>query len=114
MFADSGCRSKDRVKKLRERDVLPGICHRRVRGQKELTAEQKRFNRKASPPVRLIAPVRAFVEHPFAWIKRRLNNRRARYRGARRNALDFALGATFWNWCRSPSLQPVAASSKAP
>jgi IS5 family transposase len=101
VFADSGCRSKDRVEKLRARGVRPGICHRRVRGQKELTPLQKRFNA-------FVAPIRAFVEHPFAWIKGRLNNRRARYRGARRNALDFALGATFWNWCRSLSLEPVA------
>src|SRR5258708_3257315 len=83
-IADRGCRSKDRVDRLRQRGVVAGICHRRVRGQKELTAQQKRFNR-------LIAPIRAFVEHPFAWIKGRLNNRRARYRGLARNALDFAL-----------------------
>jgi IS5 family transposase len=99
VFADSGCRSKERVRKLRERGVLPGLCHRRVRGQKELTAEQKRFNR-------LVAPIRAFVEHPFAWIKGRLNNRRARYRGAARNALDFALSTMACNFCRSFTLKP--------
>jgi transposase, IS5 family len=102
VFADSGCRSKQRADDLRPRGVLPGICHRRVRGQAELTPEQKRFNR-------MIAPIRAFVEHPFGWIKRRLNNRRARYRGVRRNALDFSLGAVCWNWCRSMSLKPAAA-----
>ena len=75
------------------RGVVAGLCHRRVRGQKERTGEQKRLNR-------LIAPIRAFVEHPFAWIKGRLNNRRARYRGLARNALDFALGAVACNFCR--------------
>lgn len=100
VFADSGCRSKERAEELRSRGVLPGICHRRVRGQAELTPEQKRFNR-------MIAPIRAFVEHPFAWIKRRLNNRRARYRGVRRNALDFSLSAVCWNWFRSMSLKPT-------
>jgi len=99
VFADSGCRSQDRIQKLRGRGVLAGLCHRRVKGQKELTGEQKRLNR-------LIAPIRAFVEHPFAWIKPRLNNRRARYRGLARNALDFALSAVAWNWCRSLTLQP--------
>lgn len=98
VFADSGCRSKDRVERLRARGVLAGFCHRRVRGQKELTAEQKRLNR-------LIAPIRAFVEHPFAWIKGRLNNRRCRYRGLARNALDFALSAVACNFCRSFSLK---------
>jgi IS5 family transposase len=100
VFADSGCRSKERVAKLRDRGVTAGICHRRVRGQKELTPGQKRLNR-------LIAPIRAFVEHPFGWIKGRLNNRRARYRGVRRNALDFSLAAMCWNWCRSMSLKPA-------
>ena len=101
LFADSGCRSRDRVERLRNRGVVAGICHRRVRGQKELTPQQKRLNR-------LIAPIRAFVEHPFGWIKGRLNNRRCRYRGLARNALDFALGAVACNFCRSFSLQAVA------
>jgi len=98
VIADSGCRSKERMQQLRERGVKPLFCHRRVRGQKELTDQQRRVNR-------LIAPIRAFVEHPFAWIKTRLNNRRARYRGLVRNGLDFALSAVCWNFCRSLSLQ---------
>jgi len=98
VFADSGCRSKDRVQRMRDRGVVAGMCHRRVRGQKELTPEQKRLNR-------LIAPIRAFVEHPFAWIKQRLNNRRTRYRGLSRNALDFALSAMACNFCRSFTLK---------
>src|SRR6185437_13502533 len=98
VFADSGCRTRDRVRRLRERGVVAGICHRRVRRQKELTPEQKRLNR-------LVAPIRAMVEHPFAWIKGRLNNRRCRYRGLARNALDFALAALSCNWCRSLSLK---------
>ena len=98
VFADSGCRSRERVQRLRQRGVVAGICHRRVRGQRELTAEQRRLNR-------LIAPIRAFVEHPFAWIKGRLNNRRCRYRGLARNALDFALSAVACNFCRSFTLQ---------
>lgn len=103
VFADSGCRSKDRVQRLRHRGVVAGMCHRRVRGQKELTPEQKRMNR-------LIAPIRALVEHPFAWIKQRLNNRRTRYRGLARNALDFALSAVACNFCRSFTLTAVAPS----
>ena len=94
VFADSGCRGKERIEKMRERGVVAAMCHRRVRGQKELSARQKRLNR-------LIAPIRAFVEHPFAWIKKRLNNRRARYRGAQRNGFDFAVAAMAANFCRS-------------
>ena len=100
VFADSGCRSKDRIQDLKARGVIPAICHRRVRGQKELTPEQRRFNR-------LVAPIRAFVEHPFGWVKKRLNNRRVRYRGLVRNALDFALSAVAANFCRSFTLKPA-------
>lgn len=102
VYADSGCRSRERVEALRARGVVPALCHRRVKGQKELTPQQRRLNR-------MIAPVRAFVEHPFAWIKTRLNQRRARYRGLARNALDFALSAMAWNFCRSFSLKPARA-----
>lgn len=90
VFADSGCRSRERVDKLRGRGVVAGLCHRRVRGQKELTPLQRRFNR-------LVAGIRAFVEHPFAGIKKMLP-RRARYRTLRRNALDFGLCAMIHNW----------------
>lgn len=100
VFADSGCRSAERVRRLRERGVVAGLCHRRVRGQKELTPRQKRLNR-------LIAPIRAFVEHPIGWIKTRLNHRRVRYRGLARNALDFALSAVAFNFCRSFTLKPA-------
>ena len=93
IFADSGCRSKERVSKLRERGVLAGMCHRRVRGQAELTPLQKRFNR-------LVAGIRAFVEHPFAMIKKMLSPK-TRYRTKRRNAMDFGLCAMFCNWRRS-------------
>jgi transposase, IS5 family len=100
VYADSGCRSKARVEGLQKRGVVAALCHRRVRGQKELRPEQRRLNR-------LIAPVRAFVEHPFAWIKGRLNQRRVRYRGLRRNALDFSLLAMAGNFCRSFTLRPA-------
>ena len=90
VFADSGCRSQERVAQLRARGVLAGLCHRRVKGQKELTPLQKRFNR-------AVAGIRAFVEHPFAAVKKMLQ-RRARYRTLRRNAMDFCLCAVIHNW----------------
>lgn len=102
VFADSGCRSRERIDRLRARGVTGAFCHRRVRGQKELTPQQKRLNR-------LIAPIRAFVEHPFAWIKGRLNQRKVRYRGVARNALDFALSAMACNFCRSFTFRPAPA-----
>lgn len=100
VFADSGCRSRERIERLRARGVVAALCHRRVRGQTELSPQQRRLNR-------LIAPIRAFGEHPFAWIKQRLNQRRVRYRGQRRNGLDFGLCAMVCNWCRILSLKPL-------
>jgi transposase, IS5 family len=101
VYADSGYMSKKRKEGLEARNVFCGIAYRRVRGQKELTAEQKAHNR-------VIAGIRAFVEHPFAWL-RKMNFWRARYRGLTRNALDFTLRAIAYNWKRSLSLAPAAA-----
>jgi IS5 family transposase len=99
VWADSGCRSRQRVENLERRGVFAGLCHRRVRGQKELRPEQRAFNR-------LVSGVRAVVEHPFAWMKQ-MNGGRARYRGLVRNALDFALTAVSYNWRRSFTLKPA-------
>lgn len=102
VYADSGCRSRERVERLEQRGVFAGIAHRRVKGQKELTAAQKSFNR-------MIAGIRAMVEHPFAWIKR-MTGGRTRYRGITRNALDFALSAVAYNFRRSFTIKPAAAT----
>jgi transposase, IS5 family len=99
VWADSGCRSRERVEKLTGRGVFAGLCHRRVRGQKELSPEQRAFNR-------MVSRFRAIVEHPFAWMKR-MNGGRARYRGLIRNGLDFALTAVAYNFRRSFTLTPV-------
>lgn len=97
VFADSAYMDKDRKARLEGQGVFCGIIERRVRGQAELTAAQKAHNR-------LCASFRAFVEHPFAWIKRAGGFARTRYRGLRRNALDFGLGAIAYNYQRSLSL----------
>lgn len=100
VYADSACRSKERAAKLQSRGVFAGLCHQRRRGQVELTPKQKKHNR-------LVAPIRALVELPFAWIKR-MNGRKTRYRGVARNALDFALAAVAYNFRRSFTIQPTA------
>lgn len=98
VFADSAYMDKDRKASLEARGIFCGIIERRVRGQDELTAAQKTHNR-------LCASLRAFVEHPFAWMKRFGGLARARYRGLRRNALDFGLAAIAYNFEKSLSLQ---------
>jgi IS5 family transposase len=99
VYADSGFRSKKRAAALEARGVFCGIAYGLVKGQKALTAEQQAHNR-------VVTPIRAFVEHPFAWL-RKMNFWRTRYRGMCRNGLDFALRAIAYNWKRSFSLTPV-------
>ena len=97
VWADSAYMDKTRKAELESRGVFCGIIERRVRGQAELSEVQKRHNR-------LVAGVRAVVEHPFAWMKN-TGYRRTRYRGIMRNALDFGLHVIAYNWKRSFSLQ---------
>lgn len=96
VVADSAYRSVKREAALRARGVACAIAFKRKRGQKALPRPLQRLNR-------MIASVRAFVEHPFAWM-RAMGYRRVRYRGRRRNALDFALMLVAYNWKRSLSL----------
>ncbi len=97
VFADSAYMNKDRKVRLQEKGVFCGIIERRVRGQSELTGEQKAHNR-------LCATFRAYVEHPFAWMKNVGELLRTRYRGLARNAIDFGLNAMAYNFKRSLSL----------
>jgi len=99
VVADAAYRSVEREARLRERGVACAIAFKRKKGQPELPPALKRLNR-------LIASVRARVEHPFAWM-RQMGCRRVRYRGRRRNELDFALNLIAYNWKRSLSLRPT-------
>jgi IS5 family transposase len=96
VYADSAYSSRERRERLKGRGVLDRIVHKRVRGQKELTPQQKAHNTACSV-------VRAFVEHPRAWMVK-MGYTAARYRGLVRNALDFALAAVAYNFKRSFSL----------
>ena len=96
VYADSAYRSKDRERALAGRGVRPMIVHKRVRGQEELTPDQRAHNTACSR-------VRAFVEHPRAWMAK-MGYAAARYRGLTRNALDFALTAVAYNLKRSFAL----------
>lgn len=98
--ADTAYRSAEREQRLRARGVTCAIAFKRTKGQKELPPLLKKLNR-------MIARVRAVVEHPFAWMKQ-MGHRRVRYRGRRRNELDFALMLVAYNWKRSLSLTKAA------
>lgn len=93
VYAGSAYMNTDRKEDLESRGIFRGIVQRRVRGQAELTPEQKWYNR-------LVASFRAVVEHSFAWMKN-TGHRRARYRGLCRNGMDFMLHAVAYNFKRS-------------
>lgn len=94
VFADSAYMDAKRQAALEKRGIFCGIIQRRVRGQADLTKEQKEHNK-------LCSRFRAFVEHPFAWMKQFGSLRRTRYRGLARNALDFVLTAITYNFRRT-------------
>lgn len=96
VVADSAYRSMEREARLRARGVTCAIAFKRKKGQPDLPPTLRQLNR-------MIASVRARVEHPFAWMKQ-MGYRRVRYRGRRRNELDFALMLVAYNWKRSLSL----------
>jgi transposase, IS5 family len=96
VVADSAYRSHEREAALTARGVTCAIAFKRQRGQKDLPPLLKKLNR-------MIASVRAVVEHPFAWM-RAMGYRRVRYRGRRRNEVDFVLNLIAYNWKRSLSL----------
>jgi IS5 family transposase len=96
VYADSAYSSRERRERLKGKGVVDRIVHKRVRGQKELTPQQKAHNTACSR-------VRAFVEHPRAWMTK-MGYAGARYRGLARNALDFSLTAVAYNFKKSFSL----------
>lgn len=96
VVADSAYRSREREEALWARGVTCAIAFKRQRGQPDLPPPLKRLNT-------MIASVRAPVEHAFAWM-RNMGYRNVRYRGRRRNELDFALTLVAYNWKRSVSL----------
>ena len=104
VYADSAYSSKERRQRLQANGIVDKIVHKRVRGQKQLTPEQKTHNTSCSK-------VRAFVEHPRAWMVK-MGYTVARYRGLVRNALDFALMAIAYDLKRSFQLlaRPLTAA----
>lgn len=97
VYADAAYRDTKRKKKLEGRGVFYGVMHKRVRGQSELTAEQKAHNR-------LCARVRGLCGMPFAWLDK-AGRKRTRYRGLRKLGTGFGLWAMGYNLRRSLSIK---------
>jgi len=99
VYADSAYMDQQRKTRLASKGVFCGVIERRVRGQAQLTAAQKKHNR-------LCAKVRAIVEMPFAW-RKRTEGGRVRYRGLSKNGTDGGLWSIAYNFRPSLSLSPT-------
>ena len=84
VYADRAYEHKERRRRLKALGIKDRIMHRRHKHQTQLPRWQQRRNR-------LIAPVRAAVEHIFATLKRCYGYRRVRYFRLDRNALHLEL-----------------------
>jgi transposase, IS5 family len=96
VYGDSAYADQTRRRILHILGVIDAIVYKRRRGQKDLYDWQERWNK-------LVSKTRALVEHPFARMKQS-GYRRVRYRGLRRNTLDFALNLIAHNCKRALSL----------
>ena len=97
IFADSGYMQKQRKVDLREKGIFVGIVERRVRGQSKLRPKQSRNNTRFSK-------IRCLVELPFAFIKRLMNFKEAKYLGVEKNQEHFSFLAACYNLRRTPAL----------
>lgn len=99
VWADSAYRSQEHQERVEANGAFFGVAHRRVRGQAELTPEQRRHNK-------LCARFRGICEMPFAWM-RRAGRKRTRYRGLRKTGTDLGLWAASYNLWRSLTVRPA-------
>lgn len=97
VHADSAYKSQAVDECLAQRGIANGILEKRVRGQVELTPEQKAANRAKSK-------MRVRVEHPFAWIKKPFGKLRVRYRGMKKNVQHQSLLCAAYNLKRAASM----------
>jgi IS5 family transposase len=81
---------------LEEAGIEDRLMYKAVRDH-PLTSWQEWFNKS-------VAPIRAAVERPFAYMKQIMGFRRCRYRGLRRNACAFDLVCMAYNIHRARSL----------
>jgi IS5 family transposase len=80
-FGDSAYQSKGKKQKARQAKIFWGVADKAARNH-PLSRSQKKRNHQTSG-------VRSFVEHSFQVIKCQWHHRKVRYRGLRKNGLQF-------------------------
>lgn len=96
VFGDTAYIDKTEKRKYREAGIYFGILDRATRSKK-LSNRQKKRNQQKSR-------VRAAVEHPFAFMKERLNYRKAKAKTEARNRFSFDMNCILYNIFRADLL----------
>lgn len=96
VFGDSAYSKKEDKQKARKQGVYYGILDKGTKKRK-LSSKQKKNNKKKSK-------IRAKVEHPFAFIKERLNYKNTVAKTIERNALRFTMNCILYNIFRADLL----------
>lgn len=96
IFADSAYSNQKDKREARENGVYYGILDKGTR-RKKLSKTQKKRNKKKSK-------IRSAVEHPFAYMKEKLNYNRAVAKTQERNALRFDFNCMLYNINRADYL----------
>src|ERR1700760_1748731 len=81
VFADAGYTGAAKCREHAEREVSWNIAVKRS----IIKALPKALRDRAEPEERALAPVRAWVEHPFHIVKNRFRHKKLRYRGLAKN-----------------------------
>ena len=96
VFGDSAYSKKEDKKKARKQGVYYGVLDKGTRKRK-LSSSQKKKNKTKSK-------IRAKVEHPFAFIKEKLNYKNTVAKTIERNALRFTMNCILYNIFRADLL----------
>lgn len=100
-FGDSAYQSKAKKQAARKAGIYWGVVDRASKNH-PLSSSQKKRNHQTSG-------VRSFVEHPFQIIKCQWHHRKVRYRGLRKNGLQFTGLFALCNLYRARKLLLVSA-----
>lgn len=101
IFGDSAYNKKEDKQKNRKAGIYYGVLEKATRSKK-LSNKQKKRNKQKSK-------VRAAVEHPFGFMKERLNYRKARAKTEVRNRFSFDMNCILYNIFRADLLLKRAA-----
>lgn len=104
VFADSAYTNKEDKRKARKEGLYYGVLDRGTKRRK-LSNSQKKLNKKKSK-------IRSAVEHPFAYMKERLNYKKAVAKNLQRNRLRFDMNCIIYNLMRASELIKMLSLSK--